>query len=326
MSTSEARRAKPAPGKATGSTHGGVALRVSLGSMPLPMRVLRLMLGGTFLYAGIYKALDASFLDPRSSGYIGVQIGAFAQNSPISFLLTHMEEHATLVGWGTMLLEFAIGIAVLAGVWMFPASIAGLGLSLSLWLSSSWHVTPYFLASDPAYAAMWIAFGLGVFPRGGLAQEAQTLVERRSLLQIGGVGALSILGAVVLRPFASGPTRSTAPTTTTSTTGGTAASSSGTTVATLANLPVGQAVNFTASDGSPAVAVRTATNTVAAFSAICTHQGCTVQYDAGAKVLVCPCHGAAYDPANHAKVLQGPAPAPLQELKATITGGKVVVS
>ncbi len=333
MSTPQARKAQPAPAKGSAPTPDGVAPRVAWRSMTMPMRVLRLMLGATFLYAGIYKALDATFLDPHSSGYIGVQIGAFAQNSPISFLLQRMEEHALLVGWGTMLLEFAIGIAVLAGVWMFPAAIAGLGLSLSLWLSSSWHVTPYFLASDPAYVAMWIAFGLGVYPRAGLTKEVEALVERRSLLQLVGVSALSIIGAVILKPFASGTTRlatSTAATTSTSTStasgGGAAASSSGTTVATLANLPVGSAVNFTAPDGSPAVAVRTAQNTVAAFSAICTHQGCTVQYDPSAKVLICPCHGAAYDPANHAQVLQGPAPAPLQELKATISGGNIVVS
>lgn len=323
MSTSQARKGNPVSSGGSGS-HGGVAQRVSFSSMSLSMRVLRIMLGGTFLYAGIYKALDATFLDPRSSGYIGVQIGAFAQNSPISFLLRHMEEHASLVGWGTMLLEFAIGIAVLAGVWLLPASIAGLGLSLSLWLSSSWHVTPYFLASDPAYVAMWIAFGVGVLPKAGIAKEIETLVERRSLLQLGGVGVLSVLGALILRPFASGSTKPAA--STTSTTASTGSSASGTTIAKLADLPVGSAVNFTAPDGSPAVAVRTAQNTVAAYSAICTHQGCTVQYDAGSKALLCPCHGAAYDPANHAKVLQGPAPSPLQELKATITGGSVVVS
>lgn len=326
MSTSQPHKGNPAPSRG-GNAHGGVAQRVSFGSMSLPMRVLRIMLGGTFLYAGIYKALDATFLDPHSSGYIGVQIGAFAQNSPISFLLRHMEEHASLVGWGTMLLEFAIGIAVLAGVWLLPASIAGLGLSLSLWFSSSWHVTPYFLASDPAYVAMWIAFGVGVLPKAGIAREIETLVERRSLLQLGGVGVLSVLGAAILRPFASGSTKPAASTTsTTGSTGSTGASSSGTTIAKLADLPVGSAVNFTAPDGSPAVAVRTAQNTVAAYSAICTHQGCTVQYDPGSKALLCPCHGAAYDPANHAKVLQGPAPSPLQELKATITGGSVVVS
>ncbi len=334
MSSQQVRRPSPAPTPPAHAAHDGVAARVSLRSMSMPMRVLRLMLGATFLYAGIYKALDATFLDPKSSGYIGVQIGAFAQNSPISFLLTRMEEHAALVGWGTMLLEFAIGIAVLAGVWLFPAAIAGLGLSLSLWLSSSWHVTPYFLASDPAYVAMWIAFGLGVYPQRGLVTEAQTLMGRRSLLQLGGVGALSIMGAVILKPFASGsaktvaasasPTTGSAATSSSTVTAG--GSSGGTAIAKLADLPIGGAVNFTAADGSPAVCVRLAQNSVAAFSAICTHQGCTVQYDSGSKELLCPCHGAVYDPAHHAAVVGGPAPAPLQEYKASIRGNEVIVA
>ncbi len=42
-----------------------------------------------------------------------------------------------------------------------------------------------------------------------------------------------------------------------------------------------------------------------AISAVCTHLGCTVDWDAGAQMFVCPCHGSRYDPAGH--VTKGPA-------------------
>lgn len=56
-----------------------------------------------------------------------------------------------------------------------------------------------------------------------------------------------------------------------------------------------------------------------AFSAVCTHQGCTVAADGAG--LRCPCHGSTYDltGANTA----GPAPSPLPKVEVTVTGGQV---
>jgi thiosulfate dehydrogenase [quinone] large subunit len=51
-----------------------------------------------------------------------------------------------------------------------------------------------------------------------------------------------------------------------------------------------------------------------AYSSICTHAGCEVQFDPSSKDIVCPCHGATYDPYNNARVLRGPAPYPLQKI------------
>ena len=48
---------------------------------------------------------------------------------------------------------------------------------------------------------------------------------------------------------------------------------------------------------------------VVAYSAICTHQGCTVTDWLTAKqVLQCPCHQSHYDPRHGARVVVGPAP------------------
>lgn len=93
------------------------------------------------------------------------------------------------------------------------------------------------------------------------------------------------------------------------------------TLATLADIPVGQAVVVKLPDGSPAVVARPASNKALAFSATCTHLGCTVQAK-GAK-LVCPCHGSQYN-ALTGQVLHGPAPRALPKIAVQVTDGKVV--
>jgi len=66
--------------------------------------------------------------------------------------------------------------------------------------------------------------------------------------------------------------------------------------------------------GDPAVIVSLPDGTFAAYDAICTHAGCTVEFVRVAGTISCPCHGAEFDPANHGAVLQGPARSPLVEL------------
>ncbi len=117
-------------------------------------RVLRLMLGATWLYGGLQKASDPQFFNKASTGYIGVQITGFAKTSPLSPILKHMISHAALAGWMILLGEIAIGLAVLSGTALQLAIIAGAGVSTVLWLSVTWHVHPYFLGSDTAYLAM----------------------------------------------------------------------------------------------------------------------------------------------------------------------------
>ena len=62
---------------------------------------------------------------------------------------------------------------------------------------------------------------------------------------------------------------------------------------------------------------------VVAFSAICTHLGCTVAPQG--KQLDCPCHGSVYD-AFTGKVINGPAPRPLPSIPVTVQGGQVVAT
>ena len=96
----------------------------------------------------------------------------------------------------------------------------------------------------------------------------------------------------------------------------------GQTVAKLADITVGHAVPAQVG-GKNVVVCRPSADTARCFSAICTHQGCTVQPDG--TQLVCPCHGSVFD-AKTGRVLQGPAPTPLAEVPVTVKNGEVVTA
>ena len=70
--------------------------------------------------------------------------------------------------------------------------------------------------------------------------------------------------------------------------------------------------------GDPGVIVQLANGTFVAFDAVCTHAGCTVEWDQADRVLVCPCHEAVFDAEHGAAVVQGPAPTPLTSLPLVI--------
>jgi nitrite reductase/ring-hydroxylating ferredoxin subunit len=63
----------------------------------------------------------------------------------------------------------------------------------------------------------------------------------------------------------------------------------------------------------------------AAFDAICTHENCTVSYNALNLELDCPCHGSTYDVMD-GTVLGGPAPLPLTKLAVSWDGTTVMVT
>ncbi len=85
----------------------------------------------------------------------------------------------------------------------------------------------------------------------------------------------------------------------------------GTRVLAASAVPVGGAAYFLdPSQQLPAFAVQPVPGTYRAFSAVCTHAGCTVQFDRPTEQFVCPCHGSVFEAATGA-VVQGPAAAPL---------------
>lgn len=74
----------------------------------------------------------------------------------------------------------------------------------------------------------------------------------------------------------------------------------------------------------PALLVRTEGGELRAFSATCTHLGCTVNYEPGSKVIWCPCHNGMFD--LHGRNIGGPPPRPLPEYKVNLRNGKIVVT
>ncbi len=70
--------------------------------------------------------------------------------------------------------------------------------------------------------------------------------------------------------------------------------------------------------GDPGVLVRLSDGSIVAFDAVCTHAGCTVEFDRAEALLICPCHGAAFDPAAAAAVRGGPTATPLAALPIVI--------
>lgn len=101
-----------------------------------------------------------------------------------------------------------------------------------------------------------------------------------------------------------------------------AAAAGATAIAQLADIPVGSSISAKSGD-KPLLIARPTATTVVAFSAICTHQGCTVA--AAGKTFACPCHGSKYDAFTGA-VINGPAPAPLHPFAVTVKDGAVVAA
>lgn len=61
-----------------------------------------------------------------------------------------------------------------------------------------------------------------------------------------------------------------------------------------------------------------------AFSAVCTHLSCLVNFDQDKQQITCPCHGGVFD--LNGNVVGGPVPRPLPPYKVEVVGSKVVVS
>ena len=90
-----------------------------------------------------------------------------------------------------------------------------------------------------------------------------------------------------------------------------------------ADVAPGDAVEFTDEETSQqAILVHLESGDFRAYSAICTHRACTVNYSSSGE-LACPCHGSVFDSANGAAVIEGPAKRPLPEIPVEVRNGEV---
>jgi Rieske Fe-S protein len=74
----------------------------------------------------------------------------------------------------------------------------------------------------------------------------------------------------------------------------------------------------------PGLLVRTPTGEYKAFSAVCTHLDCIVQYRPDMRLIWCACHNGQYNLSG--KNIPGPPPRPLEEYTVNIRGEEIVVS
>jgi thiosulfate dehydrogenase [quinone] large subunit len=319
---------------------------------------LRLFLGVTFVYAGVQKLSDPGFLHPGAQSYIGTQLTGFANGSPGGFILRAFAiPHPIFAGVAVAIVEIAIGLLAFFGLATRYAAAGGLVLNLLLFLTASWHTSPYFLGPDIVFVFAWLPFVLTgaqgqpamdhVMKRGSpevarrmrpsaagaeLAPEEVTTLTRRAFVTAAGTATLAIAGiAALARGSYAGPALNA--------TGGSGESSgssgghasAGTAdadgAASQPSTPPADAVKIGASsqlaDGQaavyrdpstsqPDIVIRQPDGSLTAFSAVCTHAGCTVGYEGGQ--IVCPCHGGTYD-ATTGQVTGGPPPAPLARRK-----------
>jgi Rieske Fe-S protein len=140
-------------------------------------------------------------------------------------------------------------------------------------------------------------------PRCGCSRDCSRRVDRRTVLTA--AGALGAAGVLASCGGGSGPIAATA-----------SSSPDDPVITNLQSLRAAGAVGFDSAAGK-AIAVALGED-VAAYSSVCTHAGCTVDWDPDTRMLACPCHGSRFDPASGAKVVAGPARTPLPAVDVVV--------
>ena len=261
---------------------------------------------------------------------LGILLGLWTRIAALGGFLLSLSFFLT-VSWGTTPYFFGPDI-----VFMFaftPLMIAGDGGLLSL--STAFTVA--------ARRRMSLAIPAPV----GESPEVSAAVSRRALIRTSATVALVGAGAVAVgaigrmsagssagltasgessAPASSMPATvspSASPDPTTSADTKSVARVKGKRIAKVADVPVGGVVTFNdPKTGAPAYLLRPAKGQFLAYSAVCTHQGCTVGFDKKADLFVCPCHGAEFNGAN-GDVVRGPATRPLAKIPVQVSQGVV---
>ena len=328
------------------------AQRLGIALLPL-----RLFLGGTFVYAGIQKLSDSGFLHAGSPTYIGTQLQGFADGTPGGFILHAFAiPHPVLAGVGVAIVEIVIGLLAALGLLTRLAAAGGLALSVLLFLTASWHTTPYFLGPDIVFAFAWLPFvlagaaeqpaldnvlknpspaliqrvRLGAIP-GEMPAEREAALTRRALVAEVGVVAVGLAGLSALLKGnyalpAAANTGTDAPGSTANAPaaaggGGDAVPSNAIELGPASQLAAGQAATYSDPvDGADDIIIRQTDGSLSAFSAVCTHAGCTVGFEGG--VIACPCHGATFN-AQTGAVEGGPASSALAAKQVVEHAGKI---
>ncbi len=148
--------------------------------------------------------------------------------------------------------------------------------------------------------------------------ELTDQTTRRAVL--GGVAAVGA-GAVLAACGSDEPTSSGGGDATSDGGGSGGEAPAGGEIGTTADVPVGGGTVF---QKQKIVVTQPTEGDFKAFTAVCTHQGCTVGAVNG-DTIQCNCHGSQYNAAD-GKVKKGPAPKALAPKKITVEGDKLIVT
>jgi thiosulfate dehydrogenase (quinone) large subunit len=308
-----------------------------------PQLILRAFLGVTFTYAGLQKLANRFFFQAANPGSIQAQLHASIATSPIGPLIRLSAHAPVLVGLLIAFGELAVGLGTLSGLFGRVAAAGGMALSLLLFLSVSFNTTPYFYGSDIVFFFAWtplVVAGSGAFSLdavlaarqvaervaagAGPARTTPDLDRRAAIRKLASAISLASFAVVTAgvaaalgRMFGgtssqtSGAPELSPPGKQSSGTQPPSGSAKGTPIGPASDVPLGGAREFTdPAQQIPAYVVRPSEDSYVAFSAVCTHMGCTVGFFQPALQFRCPCHGSVYSAAT-GEVLQGPATLPL---------------
>ena len=319
-----------------------------LGRALLPLRAF---LGFTFCFAGLQKLANPRFFDAADPASIQSQLAGAARRSPVHALISPLAHVAVPLGVLIAFGELAVGVGTLLGLRARLAAAGGLALSLMLFLTVSFHSAPYYTGADIVFAFAWTplllagsgpVLSLDAAIAGWAGKQAGhgPGTSRREVVLSGTVTAAVAAVSLVIGGLAAGLGRlagrtagqqagpglppATSPAVTarphhreTAKPGRPAKFPPGTAIGPASDVPVGQAAAFRdPASGDPSIVIRPSSGTFVAFDAVCPHAGCTVGYDAGQKVIICPCHGSQFN-ADTGAVEIGPATAGLNKLGIT---------
>ena len=153
--------------------------RFSAGWALLPLRAF---LGFTFVFAGLQKLANPGFFDASNPASVQAQLTGAALRSPIHSLISPLTHVAVPLGLLIAFGEVAVGLGTLLGLWARIAAVGGVLLSFMLFLTVSYHSSPYYTGSDIVFVFAWMP--LVVVGAGG-ALSADSILENRVRDELG---------------------------------------------------------------------------------------------------------------------------------------------